>query len=66
MPRRETKHPELTVRVSFEATRLSAQCLVEAYERLTPSRRRASRTASSPTVLAGEAHAKPGQEGKHA
>ena len=66
MPRRERDRPELTVRVSFETTRLSTQCLIEAYERLAPSQRRALRTASSPTVLAEEAHAKSGQGGKHA
>jgi hypothetical protein len=66
MPRRETNHPELTVHVSFETTRLSTQCLIEAYECLAPSRRRALRTASSRAVLAEEAHPKPGREGKHA
>ena len=66
MPRREKDHPELTVRVSFEATRLSAPCLIEAYECLTPSQRRGPRTASSPATLAEEAHAERGQGGKHA
>ena len=66
MPRRENDRPELTVRVSFEATRLSTQCLIEAYECLAPSRRRVPRTASSPAALAEEAYAKRGQGGKHA
>ena len=66
MPRREKNHPNLTVRVSFETTRLSPQWLIKAYECLTPSQRRVLRMASSPTVLAKAAHAKPGQEGKHA
>ena len=66
MPRREKARPEPTVRVSFEATRLSAQCLIEAYERLAPSRCRVPRTASSPATPAEEAHAKRGQGGKHA
>jgi hypothetical protein len=65
MPRREKNHPELAVRVSFETTRLSAQCLIEAYERLAPSRRRALRTAPRAT-LADKARAEPGREGKHA
>ena len=56
MPRREKDHSELTVRVSFETTRLSTQCLIEAYECLAPS----------PAALAEEAHTKPSQEGKHA
>ena len=66
MPRRERNRPELTVRVSFETTRLSTQCLIEAYECLAPNRRRVPRTAASPAVLAEEARAKPGQGGKHA
>ena len=66
MPRREKDHPELTVRVSFETTRLSTQCLIEAYECLTPSRRRMPRTAAGPAALAEEAHAERGQGGKHA
>ena len=53
MPRREKNRPRLTVRVSFETTRLSAQCLIEAYECLAPSRRRILREPrvprSSPT-----------------
>jgi hypothetical protein len=66
MPRREKDRPELTVRVSFEATRLSTRCLIEAYECLAPSRRRVPRTAPSPATLAEEAHAERGQGGKHA
>ena len=66
MPRREKDRPELTVRVSFEATRLSTQCLIEAYERLAPRHRRVPRTASSPATLAEEAPAARGQGGKHA
>ena len=67
MPRREKNHPELIVRVSFETTRLSTQCLIEAYECLAPSQRRVVlRTAPSPAALAEEAHSKPSQEGKHA
>ncbi|MDF2782046.1 MAG: hypothetical protein K0S96_1850 [Geminicoccaceae bacterium] len=66
MSRREKNRPELTVRVSFETTRFSTQCLVEAYECLAPSRRRVLRTTSSPAALAEEVHAKRGQGGKHA
>ena len=66
MPRREKDHPELTVRVSFETTRLSTQCLIEAYERLTPSRRWMPRTASSPAALVEEPRAERAQGGKHA
>ncbi len=66
MPRREKDRPGLTVLLSFEATRLSTQCLIDAYECLAPSRRRVPRTASSPATLAEEAHAERGQGGKHA
>ena len=62
MPRREKNQPELAVRVSFETTRLSAQCLIEAYECLAPSRRRALQKATR----ADEARDEPGREGKHA
>jgi hypothetical protein len=65
MPRRKEICPQLTVRVSFETTRLSTQCLIEAYECLAPSRRRVLRMAFT-TPLADEAGAKPGREGKHA
>lgn len=66
MPRRKKNHSELTVRVSFETTRLSTQCLIEAYECLAPSQRWVLRAAPSPAALAEEAHTKPSQEGKHA
>jgi hypothetical protein len=64
MPRREKNHAELTVRVSFETTRLSTQCLVEAYECLAPGRRRALQVASNTTVLTDKARTDQG--GKHA
>jgi hypothetical protein len=66
MPRREKNYTELTVRVSFETTRLSAQCLIEAYECLAPGRRRALRVASNTTALTDEIRAKRDQGGKHA
>jgi hypothetical protein len=66
MSRRGKNRPRLSVHVSFEATRLSAQCLIEAYECLAPSKRRILRTASSSTLLAEEVRVEPGREGKHA
>ena len=66
MPRRENNRPRLSVHVSFEATRLSGRCLIEAYERLAPSRRRIPHKGSSSTLLAEEARVEPGREGKHA
>jgi hypothetical protein len=66
MPRRKKICPQLTVRVSFEATRFSSQCLIEAYERLAPSRRQAPRAASNIPARANEVRTKPDQGGKHA
>ena len=51
MPRRENNRPRLSVHVSFEATRLSGQCLIEAYECLAPSRRRSLRRTRVPPSL---------------
>jgi hypothetical protein len=39
--------PRLDVRVSFETTRLSPQCLIKAYTRLVPIRRGGVRKAGS-------------------
>lgn len=38
----------LTIKVSFEATRLSAQCLIQAYDRLVPIQRRRLRLPPEP------------------
>ena len=40
---RRNKHPDLDVRVSFEAARIAPQCLAAAYERLVPIPRRLTR-----------------------
>jgi hypothetical protein len=60
---RRTDRPLLQVRVSFEATRLGPQHLIEAYARLVPTVRHTSRrskrddarptTAKMPTTAAG-------------
>lgn len=36
----QSRPTPLTIKVSFETTRLSAQCLIEAYDRLVLNRRR--------------------------
>ena len=36
----QSRPAPLKIQVSFETTRLSAQCLIEAYDRLVPIRRR--------------------------
>jgi transcriptional regulator of nitric oxide reductase len=63
MPRRKDR-PRLTVRVSFEATRLSPQCLIEAYERLAPTQRRPVRAARSATPV-DEVRTMPDRGGNH-
>ncbi len=65
MARRKDRHPRLTVRVSFETTRLSPQSLIAAYERLAPAQRRPLRTARSATPL-DEVRAMPDRGGNHA
>ena len=66
MPRRKKIRSQLTVCVSFETARFSAQYLIEAYESLAPSRRRALRVAPSTKALADEVGATPDQGGEHA
>lgn len=66
MPRRKKTCPKLTVHVSFEATRLSSQCLIAAYECLAPTRRRTVQVASSTTLPAERTRTQPDREGKHA
>ncbi len=63
MPRRKDR-TWLTVRVSFETTRLSPQCLIEAYERLAPTKRRPVRTARSATPV-DEVRTTPDRGGNH-
>ena len=40
---RQTRHQFLQVRESFEITRLSPECLIEAYRRVVPARTKAVR-----------------------
>lgn len=60
---RRSKHPELEVRTSFEAVRIAAQCLAEAYERLVPIPRRPTRQAERCEATVGPA-ATAGQPGR--
>jgi hypothetical protein len=62
---RRKDHPRLTVRLSFETTRLSPQCLIEAYERLAPTQRRPLRTARGITPV-DEVRGMPDRGGSHA
>ena len=45
----------LTIEVSFETTRLSTQCLIEAYDRLVPIQRQRLRPPPEPEPGEGEA-----------
>ena len=45
----------LTIEVSFETTRLSVQCLLEAYDRLVPIQRRRLRPPREPEPREGVA-----------
>jgi hypothetical protein len=64
MARRKDR-PRLTVRVAFETTRLSPQCLIAAYERLAPTKRRPLHTARSATPV-DEVRQMPDRGGNHA
>jgi hypothetical protein len=45
---RRSKPDLLTIRVSFEVTRISRECLADAYDRLVPIKRRHLKPASKP------------------
>ena len=67
MPRRKKTCPKLTVHVSFEATRLSSQCLIAAYECLAPTQApHGAGGLRAPLFLPRRARTQPGREGKHA
>lgn len=60
--RRRERRPELQISRAFEATRIAAQCLAEAYERLVPIPRRLSRVPvnrSTAGAAAANAHPRP-------
>jgi len=56
----------LTIEVSFEATRLSAQCLIEAYDRLVPIQRRRLRPPPEPEPEPGDGEALTMRRSEHA
>jgi hypothetical protein len=47
---RRSKPAPFTIQVSFETTRISAQCLVDAYNHLVPITRRRLRPARKPEL----------------
>lgn len=60
--RRRERRPELQISRAFEATRIAAQCLAEAYERLVPIPRRLPRVPvnrSTAGAVAANAHPRP-------
>jgi hypothetical protein len=46
---RSTQEPIVVVRISFESTRLSPQCLAETYARIVPITRKAIRAGAKAT-----------------
>ena len=59
---RRGRPPELQISSAFEATRIAAQCLAEAYEWLVPIPRRLPRLPVNPrptTAVAANAHPRP-------
>ena len=60
---RRLDRPCLQVRESFETTRLGPQCLIEAYARLVPARRRAVQRVgkTSPRGVIGPARKRGGE-----
>jgi hypothetical protein len=60
---RRLEHPCLQVRESFETTRLGPQCLIEAYARVVPVRRKAVPRAgkTSPQRVIGAARKRGGE-----
>jgi hypothetical protein len=65
VPRDPKPPPALTVRPAFEPHRLAPACLVDAYERLVPTPRRATRLRR-PTPGHPAASEAPSREGKTA
>ena len=59
MGRRMQDRPERTVRVQFEATRLSERVMVEAYEQIVSIHRRRCRPASPASPVSSEEAAVP-------
>jgi hypothetical protein len=62
---RQTRRPRLDVQESFETTRLSPKCLIEAYIRVVPVQRTTLRKAERDAVTPQAAPA-PRRGGKHA
>ena len=61
---RRRDRPRLTVRVAIETTRLSPQCLIEAYKRRAPTQRRPLHTPRSATPV-DEVRQMPDRGGNH-
>jgi hypothetical protein len=62
---RQTRHPLLQVQESFEITRFSPECLIEAYRRVVPAPSKAIRRAAEPRRSQTPVHTTRSQGGKH-
>lgn len=62
---RQTRCPLLQVQESFERTRFSPECLIEAYRRLVPHQTKATRRSAEHSRSQTPVHATRSQGGKH-
>jgi hypothetical protein len=63
---RQTRRPLLQVRESFEITRFSPECLIEAYRRVVPAQTKATWRAAEHPRSQTPVHTTRSQGGKHA
>lgn len=63
---RQTRRPLLQVRESFEITRFSPECLIEAYRRVVPAQPKVTRRAAEHSRSHTPVHTTRSQGGKHA
>ena len=62
---RQTRRPLLQVQESFEITRFSPECLIEAYRRVVPARSKAIRRSAEHRRSYTPVHKTQTQGGKH-
>ena len=62
---RQTRHPLLQVQESFEITRFSPECLIEAYRSVVPAQTKAIRSPAEHRRSCTPVHKTQTQGGKH-
>jgi hypothetical protein len=62
---RQTRRPLLQVQESFEITRFSPECLIEAYRRVVPTQTKAIRRTAEHRRSCTPVHTSRSQGGKH-